>query len=804
MTAQSSASKSGVFYKFLPYYLNKVKYLRPQLIMSIIFSVLSYPVVMLLIDITCPLEREYYRLMELYGGIINDSSPEQYALYQAAEDKVNLMYSLLVAAVVIGIISLVGLFIFTFVTTLRSFRYLNNKSIVDMDLSLPVNHNTRFFGDLAAVFTVNILPHLGAITLAQILLQFSDMQAFDNNGQAKMTVEAIMGPMAFTGLFMCIMEAAITLLMISVCGRLAEACIYPILINFAIPVIHSMTLNLVESGVYGAVLNHSAVSSFGSVYPITASSPFGMLTMTLYSMILTSCDGKIGDIAPIFRPEYGIPALLVTLACFAGAYFLIKYRRAERVGMPYVFKGMSLVIPGIVIFAITVPVSYLISINVRGQERAVDYYSYTQNTVPGLVIGTVIGTFILYIIMELISGRNFRRFGISLLKWAGTLAACAMICFGLNMANGFGAAYYVPQPENVLSVGVSYENINIPSAEYRSSALMKNNYRITAYSNDSELLQLVKELHEEVPKNNSGWADEGFIVNFCYTMKDGTLLERCYSVSSELFEDFRRKLVTPECWYNSVCGDMLNEEAAGHHIGNVWVMSSVGAGSSGLYEAIKQDSTKINLDFIEDEASWKYTDVFVDFRIDNSGRTTAVSFKVYNWMDNTIDYLESIGLDIRSKFDGSGYNTAFILKNAWGYDYAQLFGQSEGYSLDEYLQIADLYSDKGYDGLYYNTEFTYGRISSSDPDFRKLLSVCSSGDFYGDSDAYTVLLFKSKDLNEYVSSGEWEPVIFAVPPEYNSLAEDILERCLIQEFIGNTAPEDGDLIIPDSADREAI
>ena len=42
MTAQNSANKS-VFYKFLPYYLNKVKYLRPQLIMSIIFSVLSYP-----------------------------------------------------------------------------------------------------------------------------------------------------------------------------------------------------------------------------------------------------------------------------------------------------------------------------------------------------------------------------------------------------------------------------------------------------------------------------------------------------------------------------------------------------------------------------------------------------------------------------------------------------------------------------------------------------------------------------------------------------------------------------------------
>lgn len=67
--------------------------------------------------------------------------------------------------------------------------------------------------------------------------------------------------------------------------------------------------------------------------------------------------------------------------------------------MPYVYKGMGLVIPGIVIFAITVPVSYFISINVRGQEDTMDYYNFTQNNIPGMIIGTMISTFILYIIM---------------------------------------------------------------------------------------------------------------------------------------------------------------------------------------------------------------------------------------------------------------------------------------------------------------------------------------------------------------------------------------------------------------------
>lgn len=242
MTAQNSANKS-VFYKFLPYYLNKVKYLRPQLIMSVIFSVLSYPALMLIINILCPVERELIELSQY----ISDPTPEQYEMNMALLDKRSLLYSLLIAEIIIGVLSLVGLFIFTFVTTLRSFRYLHNKSVVDMDMSLPINHNTRFFGDLAAVFTVNILPHLIAILLAQILLQFADLSAFDTQGETQAIVDAIMGPMAFTGLFMCIMEIAITLLLISFCGRLAEACIYPILINFAIPVIHLMTINLVET-----------------------------------------------------------------------------------------------------------------------------------------------------------------------------------------------------------------------------------------------------------------------------------------------------------------------------------------------------------------------------------------------------------------------------------------------------------------------------------------------------------------------------------------------------------------------------
>lgn len=780
MTAQNSANKS-VFYKFLPYYLNKVRYLRPQLVMSAVFSVLSYPAFMLIMDIMCPLEREYYRLMELYGGVINDATPEQYALFQAAQDKVTLMYSFFVAEIIIGIISLVGLFIFTFVTTLRSFRYLYNKSVVDMDMSLPVDHNTRFFGDLAAVFTVNILPHLCSILLGQILLQFADLEAFDSMGQIQRMVEAIMGPMAFTGLFMCIMEIAITLLMMSFCGRLAESCIYPILINFAIPVIHLMTLNLVESGVYGAVLYPSATSVFwGSAYPITASSPLGMCIMTLYSMRNTKCEGSISDVAPIFRPEYGIPALLVTLACLAGAYFLIKYRRAERVGMPYVYKGMGLVIPGIVIFAITVPMSYFVSINLRGQEDTMEYYSLTSNSVPGLVIGTIIFTFILYIIMELISGRNFRKFGLTIAKWAGTLAACALICFGLNMSNGFGAAYYIPAPDRIVSAGVSYTDCNVTG---RLSALTKNNFHITAIDGDTKMLQLINALHKEVPKNNGDWANDGYFVEFYYVMKDGTQLERRYSISSEMFEEFRGRMVTPEGWYSSrFSADDLRTFSGGYTVNNVWFSHDVAHGDDRLLDAIKEDFSKINLDFIESEPSWKETEIYFDQVYKNTDihHTNLISINVYDWMENTISYLDSIGLDISGEFTGKGYKTAFIIKNAFSLDYAEMFGQSDGYSYLEFQRIRFNSPDMEANDADYDADLTYGRLSASDPELKKLIEVSGSNKYSSNVDTYTIILFGADNLREYIS-GNFDPVSFVVPTEYNDLAESVLQRCLVQE-----------------------
>ena len=332
MTAQNSAAKSGVFYKFLPYYRNKVRYLRPQLIMCSILSLLSYPLLTAMVAAACGASNDYY---QKYNDLIqNHSGAQAFEQMNSIENNLQTMYSLTITAAVIAGLCLVALFIFTFVTTLRGFRYLYNRTTVDMDYSLPVNHNTRFFGDLAAVFTVSILPHLAAALIGTLILAF--VQA-PEEGTAFPAILEIIRQAAFTGVTACVMQIAVCLLTLSVCGRTAEAYIYPVLVNVAIPVIHVLGILLVESGVYGAVLGPYSGGFASSMYSISSTSPIGMVIATVYSWFSTSAydagiSSRVIGTAPIMQVQYLVPAVIVTLALLAGAYFLMKFRRAERVG----------------------------------------------------------------------------------------------------------------------------------------------------------------------------------------------------------------------------------------------------------------------------------------------------------------------------------------------------------------------------------------------------------------------------------------------------------------------------------------
>ena len=761
MTAQSSAIKTGgTFFKFLPYYLSRVRYLRSQLIMSIVFGLLSYPLVGAFLIPVCDAMNKYGDLKLRNENVITMSTEESAILSNASEVMNQTSQSLLVA-IVIACLCLVGMFIFTFVTTLRSFRYLYSKTVVDMDYSLPVNHNTRFLGDLAAVFTANILPHLVSVLIGLLLLNFCRItSSYYNDFTAYLE---IFSQAAFTGLFACIMQIGICLLMLSFCGRKAEAYIYPILVNFAIPMIHMLGRDIIESGVYGAVNGTYDMSSY---YSLSATSPLGMIFMTVYSWCSTiSYNGETSTIAqaPVLRPEYGIPALLMTLACLAGAYFLIKHRRAERVGMSYVYKGMDVIIPGVVILAIVMPVCYNIITQLRSTNQTYYVTGYSESIdIPSLIFGTIITTFILYTIMELISGKNFRRFWKSVLKWAGTVSASVGICILLNVANISGS-YYVPEASGVQEVNVTF------LTSRGDSNFTEDYFRITAQKGD-DLLSVVEQTHHEILDAGLIPADDECYINFIYSMTNGSGIQRSYSVSSELFDRLRDAATTPEGWFSSDLYQIqltLNKMNFDNRISLNEVTYNINAGGDTigqLLNAIKEDCKVITPEFVKNESQWKESNIYLDFS--SSDRSTTNHLVIYDWMENTISLLSDWGIDILGEYDPANFNTAFIIgQQSFGID--MLFALSDGMSISECEEKIG----------YVEEALRFAKMNTDDPELTEIAEKCVS---MMNNQDYYLILTRATSLEEYLDGRNSGYVMYGIPVEYNELAEKLLSENMVE------------------------
>ena len=648
MTAQNSVKlQNKPFYKFLPYFLTKLRFLRPQMIMTGIFALLSYPLVGIFVNMWLDAD---IRLSEM-----NASQSYLTLEMQNAISAKNVAESLMTMSIVIGAICLVGMFVFTFVTTLRSFRYLYNKNAVDMDYALPVNHNTRFFADLAAVFTTSIVPHFISVLVGIIFTNVISEKAkvyvgaFSIDIEMIETLSSIVLQCMFVGLFACFMQIAFSLLMISTSGKRAVAAVFPVLINIAVPIIHALALFIIENNTYGS-------NTYGETlyYPATATSPVGMLAVSAFFCLnqlfnFRSNIGKLDSTLPIWRVDYLVLAILLTIIFFVGAYFLIKFRRNERVGNAYVYKLMSVIIPGIVILAMSLPMWNAVF------EPLVKSRQYnSQNDTVAWVMGLLISTFIVYVILELISGKAFRKFHLTAAKWAGSVVGCAGITALLVFSNGFGKAEFVPTPDNVVYADT------IIGADVRKFADHNATFFITN-ATDKETITEITELHKKVPKYKTTDTSD-YYIDVNYLLTSGELVLRSYLISPELYSELMNQIVTPKNWYEGKCGEVeqaLNGQ--GSEVGQI-VVSEVEYVDDGVYnttngvylkpsefdvnrflEAIRKDSEKMNFElYWNSRNSYSYS---VEIASKNDTNHYLNYFHhtilIENWMENTIEYLNS-------------------------------------------------------------------------------------------------------------------------------------------------------------------
>lgn len=331
-----------------------------------------------------------------------------------------------------------------------SFSCLHKRSVVDMKLSLPMTAKQRFFSNyLSGLFTY-IAPFLGAQIVSLLLMGYGFIfmegrtfyeTYYNKDGELVKSpyvcdifseAAPILFKLILCGILAMLMLYTVTVLITVCCGSKFESIAYTILINGLIP----LTVVCV------------AFSIFDNLYGIDPTTPmYKIISYTsVAGAIFVAAEWIAGEeIIAYGRDEwlnYGVWALvylLIIAAIGALAFFLYRKRRAEQVSKPFVFKLVYYI-------TVTCAMFCLVSLMIVDSGAGV---------VPAVII-----TAIVYMIFEVVANRGFKRFWLSILKYAVTfLAAFGLIVAG-SSTDGFGAVSRIPSLSSVASVEVSGYALN--------------------------------------------------------------------------------------------------------------------------------------------------------------------------------------------------------------------------------------------------------------------------------------------------------------------------------------------------------
>lgn len=327
-----------------------------------------------------------------------------------------------------------------------SFTCLNDKSVVDMKLALPMNNTQRFLSNFLSGLFTYLAPFFTAQTISLLLCGygclFMDGRTFyrisyDYSGDIARPIEIpyvcdIFGqvmPMLLKliagGTLCMLMLYVITVLITICCGNKFEAIAYTILINILIPLTIFCVLFSMYDSLYGIDAETIALKV--------------MIYISVAGGVLASIDwASQGDMFyGMDFINYGVWALvffLIIAALFVLSFFLYRKRRAEQVSKPFVFKLAYYIVVICAMFCI-------ISLSI---------------TEGGELVPTIIISAIIYTIFEVVTNRGFKKFWLSIIKYAATFVAVVAIIKVCEVTDGFGAVSRVPSVSAVKSIELDY------------------------------------------------------------------------------------------------------------------------------------------------------------------------------------------------------------------------------------------------------------------------------------------------------------------------------------------------------------
>ncbi|MGN1416692.1 MAG: hypothetical protein ACI4XF_07610 [Oscillospiraceae bacterium] len=416
------------------------------------------------------------------------------------------IYVFIAAACTIAAV-LSGVFI-----AMGSFSHLYNRQRVDMDYSLPLTADKRFFAGYLSGLSVYVLPYIFCQIISLILLTVgrltvdrwvSGLQAKIFESFTPMCIKLIFG-----GLIIMVMFYTLFVLTMCFCGSKFETGAYGVGANFCLPVIYFCIDWLITDNSYGLVFRMTDNTVINALFGCT--SPIGAvcgLYMTLYPenwdrAFYSVSSGAVGDISFFSVYSFGfwlIRCLAVTALLMFCAYRLYRRRTAEQTGKTFISKSFH--------YFVMVCLMMILS-------------AFVSESSTG-IIPTLIVTAAVFLIMECISNRGIKKLGRSVGKYAVIMAALIGAYLLTENTGFFGAEDYVPEASEVKCIElVNYDG-------YYDCDLYEGTYLLE----DEENIRNITEAHamqlsERAKDSDMGWA--GIALDIKYTLKSGAVVERYY------------------------------------------------------------------------------------------------------------------------------------------------------------------------------------------------------------------------------------------------------------------------------------
>lgn len=433
--------------------------------------------------------------------------------------------------IVVGVICVAAATVLGIPAGICAFQELWKRSKVDMIYSLPLTGRQRYFSHYLSGCTLYLMPYTAAVVIGWIIVLLgcaaTASLGVEGYGWAMMgSTVCRMYAMGTIGLLLLMwMYYTAAVLFASCTGTLFENVYTNILFNLLVP----GTL----AAVIGVITSHCRTMNF-NWYGIDWTSPIGGLIYLF--MLVTGLEDEItsylGGWNSISGSEvvsrnvwtpfllWGLRIILFTAVLLVLAWQLYVRRKAEQVSKPFPYKAIYFVM----LTMITVLILCLVTLS-------------DDLIGPALLLAAIV-----YLIMEIIRKRGFKRFWVSILSYAGTAAAVLVMLFVVDVTNCFSQEYTIPPTFSMSSVRVDVESNS--GGDFSRMTLEYTNRDVieAIHSLQKEVIGDYKENGGTTVEMNKKLYESGYMTLNSYSEYDSTYSDPFSTYDYNTDTDFRKPL----------------------------------------------------------------------------------------------------------------------------------------------------------------------------------------------------------------------------------------------------------------------